>query len=195
MAEEFREFVQGWARAACEGWRYPEPGDEYYDRVFRRLPEGLRALIAAGVREDLIIPQGVKFRLKNLPVGKGSYAWFTRRSTPKEPSPNWEYFVQVAEFVRLSHIAQSQGLTVTFEDHLMDLALYREGRLVVCCEVKERASQLQELVKGLRAYEKGIDFSQPDYFSLVAIGARMEYHVRYQEGRTFELVRNVIPWV
>jgi hypothetical protein len=95
----------------------------------------------------------------------------------------------------------------------MDLALYREDRLVVCCEVKERASQLQELVKGLRAYEKGINFSQPDrgndplrkakylvrrrpdYFSLVAIGARMEYHVRHQEGRTFELVRDVIPWV
>lgn len=71
MAEEFREFVQGWARAACEAWRYPEPGDEYYDRVFRRLPEGLRTLIAAGVREDLIIPQGAKFRLKDLPAGKG----------------------------------------------------------------------------------------------------------------------------
>lgn len=213
MAEEFREFVQGWARAACEAWRYPEPGDEYYDRVFRRLPEGLRTLIAAGVREDLIIPQGAKFRLKDLPAGKGPYAWFSRRSAPKEPSPNWEYFVQVAEFVRLSHIARLQGLTVIFEDHLMDLALYREGRLVVCCEVKERASQLQALVKGIRTYEAGINFSQPDrgndplrkakyvvrrrpeYLSLVAIGARFEYRIRYPKGGTFELTRDVIPWV
>lgn len=167
----------------------------------------------AGVKEGLIIPQGLKFTLKDLPQGKGPYAWFSRRSMPKEPSPNWEYFVQAAEFVRLSHIALSQGLTVTFEDQLMDLGLYRDGRLVVCCEVKERASQIQALASKLRAYREGVTLSQPDrgndplrkakylvrrrpqYLSLVAIGARLEYRVTYLDNRSFELSRDVIPWV
>lgn len=212
MPEKFREFVQDWARAACERWGCPEPGEDYYDRISRRLPEGLRTLLATGVEEGLVIPQGPKFTLKGLP-GKGPYAWFSRRSTPKEPSPNWEYFVQVAEFVRLSHIAAAQGLRITFEDQLMDLALYRDGRLVVCCEVKERASQIQELVRKLRTYGEGVNLNQPDrgndplrkakylvrrrpeYLSLVAIGARLEYRVAYLNDRSFELTRDVIPWV
>jgi hypothetical protein len=44
----------------------------------------------------------------------------------------------VAEYVRLSRAAPASGLTVTFEDGLMDIALYREGALQVCVEVKER---------------------------------------------------------
>jgi hypothetical protein len=95
----------------------------------------------------------------------------------------------------------------------MDLALYRDGRLVVCCEVKERASQIQDLVTRLRTYQQRIDPSQPDrgndplrkakyirlrrpeYLALAAIGARLEYRVAYPPDREFELVRDVIPWV
>ena len=213
MPETFGALLRGWVGAACREWGYPEPGEDYYERIFRRLPEGLCTLLAVGVKEGSIIPQGPKFTLKDLPQGKGPYAWFSRRSAPKEPSPNWEYFVQAAEFVRLSHIAESQGLTVTFEDQLMDLTLYRDGRLVVCCEVKERASQIQELASKLRVYGEGVNLSQPDrgndplrkakylvrrrpeYLSLIAIGVRFEYRVLYLKGRTFELVRDVIPWV
>lgn len=212
MTDEVDNYLRGWVSAACEAWRYPEPEEEYYTRLARRLPQGLRTLLGVGIAEGIIIPQGPKFTLKGLP-GKGPYAWFSKRSMPKEPSPNWEYFVQAAEFVRLTHIAASHGFMLTFEDQLMDLALYRERRLIVCCEVKERAGQIQDLLKHMRRYEEGIDLDQPDrgndplrkakylvrrrpdYLSLVSIGARLEYRVRYPEGRAFELTRDVIPWV
>lgn len=84
---------------------------------------------------------------------------------------------------------------------------------VVCCEIKERASQIQELASRLRGYGEGVNLSQPDrgndplhkakylvrrrpeYLSLVAIGARLEYRVTYLNDRSFELTRDVIPWV
>jgi hypothetical protein len=116
--------------------------------------------------------------------------------------------------VRLSHGAAARGdLTVTFEDQLMDVGVYRGGRLVVYCEVKVVPSQLQRLVKELRAFEHGIDVSRPDrhedplrkakyllrhrpdYLALAAIGARFEYRVRYPEGGTFVLIPDVIPFV
>ena len=205
--------MRSWARAACEAWGYPEPDARFYERVERRLPAGLRALVAAGVEEGAIIPAGPKFTVRGLAPGKGPYAWFSQRSAPREPSPNWEYFVQAAEFVRLSRIAAAHGLALTFEDQLMDLALYADGRLVVCCEVKERASQLQELATRLRGYQERIDPAWPDrgndplrkakyirrrrpeYLALAAIGARLEYRVTYPAGREFELTRDVIPWV
>ncbi len=211
-SDQFDMCIRDWSRAACEAWRCPEPGDDYYERISRRLPDGLRSLIALGVGEGYIIPDGAKFTLKGLP-GKGPYAWFSRRSTPAAPSPNWEYFVQVAEFVRLSRIAGPHGFRVTFEDHLMDLALYDETRLLVCCEVKERASQAQELIRRIREYESGVNLAeadrgndplrkakyivkrQPPYFSVVAIGVRLEFRVRHLEGRRFELIRDVIPWI
>ena len=95
----------------------------------------------------------------------------------------------------------------------MDLAVYDGQRLLVCVEVKERTAQLQDLVKRLRTYEAAVNLSEPDrgndslrkakylvrrrpmYFCGVAIGTRVEYSVRYPEGKAFELVRDVIPLV
>lgn len=213
-AHDFDAYFRDWVEVACEAWQYPHPGDDYYERVSRRLPEGLRALVTVGVREGLIIPQGFMFTLLGHP-GKGPYTWFSHQRFPrKEPAPNWEYFVQVAEFVRLSHIAAvREDLAVTFEDQLMDIGVYRAGRLVVYCEVKVVPSQLQRLVKELRVFERGIDVKRPDrhedplrkakyllryrpdYLALAAIGARFEYRVRYSEGGTFALIPDVIPFV
>ncbi len=205
IIQDMDKYIREWVRSACVAWRYGEPGPDYYERIVQRLPAGLRSLLAAGIEE------GPKFTLRGL-TGKGPYAWFSKRSTPREPSPNWEYFVQAAEFVRLSRLAAAHGMTVTFEDQLMDLALYRDGRLVVCCEVKEKASQIQELLKDIKQYEQRRDLSQPDrgndalrkakyivkrrpeYFALVAIGARLEYQVDYPPGKAFALHRDVIPW-
>jgi hypothetical protein len=207
MDERLRE----WVRSACVAWRYSEPGPDYYERIAQRLPAGLQTLLAAGIEEGLILPQGPKFTLRGL-AGKGPYAWFSKRSTRRTPSPNWEYFVQAAEFVRLSRLAAAHGMTVTFEDQLMDLALYRDGRLVVCCEVKEKASQIQAVLKGIKQYEQTINLNLPDrgndalrkakyivrrrpeYFALVAIGARLEYQVAYPSDKAFALHRDVIPW-
>ena len=88
MPDEFDQCLRGWVRAACEAWRYPEPQEDYYTRLARRLPQGLRTLLGVGISSGIILPQGSKFSLKDL-SGKGPYAWFSKRSTPKEPSPNW----------------------------------------------------------------------------------------------------------
>jgi hypothetical protein len=95
----------------------------------------------------------------------------------------------------------------------MDLGVYDGERLLVCVEVKERATQLQDLIAKLRTYESAVNLLEPDrgndplrkakylirrrppYLCGVAIGIRLEYSVRYPEGKAFELARDVIPWV
>lgn len=211
--EAFENHLVAWTRAACREWGWREPGHVYYERVANRLPEGLRALLSEGIEQGLIIPQGKTFTLKGLAPGKGPYSWFSRHSAERGPNPNWEYFVQAAEFVRLGRIAERRHLTVTFEDYLMDLALYDGARLLVCVEVKERASQIELLIRQLRAYESAVPLSgadrgndplrkakyiarrRPEYFCGVAIGLRLEYAVHYAEERAFRLVRDVVPWV
>jgi hypothetical protein len=190
----------------------PEPTSAW-DENAGRSTVGLRTILAAGLREGLIIPQGRTFTLRGLTPGKGPYAWFSRYPQVQRANPNWEYYVQVAEYVRLSRFAATTGLTVTFEDGLMDLALYRNGELQVCVEVKERRSQLQRLFQRLRTHEATVDLDVPDrgnnplrkakylvkrrprYLCGLALGARLEYRVDYPEGLAFRLEEDVVPWV
>src|SRR5713101_229371 len=44
----------------------------------------------------------------------------------------------------------------------MDLALYRGAMLLVYVEVKQRADQLHELIKGIGRYEGYVDLGAPD---------------------------------
>lgn len=210
---DFDQCFRAWTAAACSEWAWQEPDERYFQRAYERLPGGLRTLIAHGVTSGLIISSGRQFTLRGLAQNKGPYAWFSRHTQDKGPNPNWEYFVQVAEFVRLSELAARSRLTITFEDQLMDLAVYDGERLLVCVEVKERTTQLQDLVKKLRTYDgipnlpqmdrgndplrkaKYLASRRPPYFCGVAIGTRLEYSVRYPEGKAFELTRDVIPWV
>jgi len=213
MIQEFDRYFKNWVKSACKDWGYSEPSDEYYAKVYRRLPEGLRASLNLGVKEGLIISQGRTFTSKGVSPKKDPYNWFSQYSSLKEPVPNWEYFIQVAEFVRLYPIATAKGLILTFEDDLMDLALYRNDRLVVCCEVKEQASQIRGLIKGIKVYQQAVNFAvadrgndplrkakyiakrRPQYFCGVAIGVRFEYRVTYPENQAFQLSKDVIPWM
>jgi len=212
MIGKFEQELPKWVATACKDWAYPHPANDYYDKAFGRLPVGLRSWLSLGIDQGLIIIEGRQFSLKDLPPEKGPYNWFSRYSSKKEPAPNWEYFIQVAEYVRLFQIAKAHGLTLTFEDDLMDLALYQDGRLLVCYEVKEKASQIKRLVSGIKTYQKQIDYDAPDrgndplrkakylakkrpaYFSGVAIGARLEYQVEYPEGQAFQLVEDFITF-
>lgn len=209
----FDSHFVAWVQAACKEWSYPEPSEPYYEKVFARLPEGLRTLLGNGITEGLIISEGDSFSLKGLQEGKGPYHWFTRNPSKKEPSVNWEYLVQVAEFVRLFRIANVRNMILNFEDDLMDLALYEGERLVVCCEVKERADQMEELIRGIEEHQEGVNFTKPDrgndplrkakyivkrrpqYFCGVAIGTRFEYRVHYPREGAFSMSRDVIPWI
>jgi len=116
---DFHQCFRTWAAAACSEWKWREPDEAYFDRAYERLPQGLRTLIARGVASGLIIENGRQFTLRGLAPTKGPYAWFSRHTENEEPNPNWEYFVQVAEFVRLSEVAARSGHTITFEDQLI----------------------------------------------------------------------------
>jgi hypothetical protein len=210
--QEFDTHFRRWVAAAVAEWNFPSPPEPYYAKTYNRLPAGLRTLLAQGIAEGLIIPLGWTFTLTGLDPSKGPYAWFSKYAAERRPNPNWEYFVQVAEFVRLHRVTSARGLTLAFEDHLMDLALYDGDRLLVCVEVKERARQVQQLVASIRKYEHGIDFQAPDrgndplrkakyivrrrpaYFCAVAIGAQLEYRVEYPDPQSFRFERDVIPW-
>jgi len=215
MSQEFDWNFRNWVKSACKDWGYPEPSDQYYLNVKKRLPEGLRTLLGLGLKQGLIISQGKTFTLKSLSPRKGPYKWFSpgeKRIGVREPHPNWEYFVQVAEFVRLYQIASAKGLVVKFEDDWIDIAIYQDGRLFVSFEVKERARKIHELIRGIKAYQQEIDFSAPDrgndalrkakyiakrkpeYFCGVAIGARCEYRVSYPKGQAFQLARDMVPY-
>jgi len=162
MTSEFDKYFMEWVNMAVKEWGYPEPTKVFYKRVYKRLPEGVRTLLGAGIKEGIIITQQYKFTLKGLAPNKGPYSWFSRYSSGQEPYPNWEYFIQVALYTKLPPIAKSKGLTLTFEDNLMDLALYKGNKLVVCVEVKEKANQIQELIKGIKKYQDEVDYLTPD---------------------------------
>lgn len=87
----------------------------------------------------------------------------------------------------------------------MDIGVYRDSRLVLCCEVKETPLQASRLVSAVKNYEGGVDWTAPDrgndplrkakyllkhkpsYFSVVAIGVRHEFSVSTtEEGFHFE---------
>lgn len=213
MIPEFEKQFRGWVKFACEEWKFPEPSQEYYLKIINRLPYGLQSLIIQGIKENLIILDGKNFFIKSKSSQRGPYNWFSKFLSNKEPAPNWEWFIHAAEFVRFSHIANVNNLTAIFEDDLMDIALYKNKKLVVCCEVKEKANQLQKLIKGIKTYKNNIDFTindrgndplrkakyiikrKPEYFCGVAIGARFEFKVNYPNINSFELTEDVIPWI
>lgn len=93
----------------------------------------------------------------------------------------------------------------------MDIAIYKNEKLVVCCEVKEKASQLGPLLASIKKFESGFDANEldrhndglrkakyivktrPQYFALVAIGQAMEFSVTYPSGSSFILTEDLIP--
>jgi len=161
----------------------------------KRLPEGVRILLGVGIKEGIIITQGYKFSLKGLSPNKGPYSWFSRYSSAKEPNPNWEYYIQVALYCQLFFAAKTKGLTLTFEDDLMDLAVYDGKKLAVCIEVKEKATHIKRLISGIKKKAKYIVNRRPEYFCGFAIGARFDYKVTFLDNNAFRLERDIIPWM
>jgi hypothetical protein len=167
-------------------------------------------MVGLGVEAGIVLPQGRAFSLKGQAPGKGPYNWFSRDNSKRTPSPNWEYFVQVAEYVRLVLLTRDLGFQLAFEDDLMDIGVYHEGRLILCCEVKETPRQASLLLRALKRYEAGVDWTQPDrgndplrkakyilkrrpsYFSVVAVGTRHEFSILEADGR-FHLEPDVVP--
>jgi hypothetical protein len=210
---EFQRHFRSWVDTACKEWEYPPQTEEYYEGIESRLPPGLRENLGFGLAAGIIIANGITFTLKDLPDTKGPYSWFSRYSNAQQPMPNWEYFIQVAEYVRLHQTLPENEYKLVFEDNLMDIGIYRNGELFVCCEVKEDATKALNLLQGIKLYQNHVDLDQadrgndplrkakyivqqkPQFFSLVAIGLRYELRVDYPEGKAFELGEDVIPYI
>lgn len=213
---DFRDLVQDWIRSACDEWGYPQvSGEPYCDRVTERIPAGVGALIANGYREGAIVPVGGhKFTLRGLSTGKGPYAWVSRSAQTQIPAMNWEYLVQVAEFIRLRGVLPGKHFVVKFEDRLMDLTVSDpDGALRWYVEVKEQAGEVPLFLDAIKAHgNAGVDLDrsdrgndplrkakylvryQPSYFSVAAIGVRHDFRVSYQGGNRFGLFHDMVPF-
>jgi hypothetical protein len=188
----------------------PRVLESWSGMVERRLPPGLRALVADGVGRGMVEVVGHRFRPVDLPENKGPYA-FLSRSAAKRPALNWEYFVQLAEYLRIREAVVRHGLSVSFEDALMDVTVRRDTELLWAVEVKEQAQQLSVLLDQLREHAPSVDLGAPDrgndplrkakylsthrppYFSLVAIGERRDFSVTYTENG-FLLREDLVPY-
>jgi hypothetical protein len=170
----------------------------------------LREAIAVAVDDGTItVVNGHRFSLAGLAPGKGPYAFFSR-SARRVPAPNWEYFVQAAEYGRVAKAVEPRGLRVDFEDDLMDVSVYDSDRALWCIEVKEKARDLEQLLLGIRDVAASVDMTSPDrhndplrkskylmrhrppYFSLVSIGRRLDFSVIY-DSAGFDLTADLIP--
>ena len=216
-AEKFDQFFRKITKCTCEQWGYDLPHDDYYVNVYERLPLGLRMIIVSGLSAGIIADVGVSksksaaFRPVGVPETKGPYSWFEHNNQRKQPQPCWEYFIQLAEYIRLYEAFQGKDVKLSFEDELMDIGIYRKKRLWVCCEIKERSSQAQNLIRGVRAFQNSSEFPgsdrgkdplrkakyiiklKPEYFYVVSIGRRFEFRIEYPQDKQFKLIEDLVP--
>ena len=211
----FRNIVQ----RTCEEWVYDAPSEEYYLYIYGRLPQGLRKIISSGLESKIIFDVGLSksksaaFRPCGVPKTKGPYSWFERDNQRRQPRPCWEYFIHLAEYIRLYEAFHGKDYRLSFEDELMDIGIYKNKKLWVCCEIKEKSSQAQNLIRGIKKFENSNDFPdsdrgndplrkakyiiklKPEYFYIVSIGRRFEFRIKYPDNNQFQLVKDLIPLV
>ncbi len=205
----FDRHLRRWALAACSEWQYPPPPLEWYEAVHERLPPGLRATLGAAIDSGVIATAGeYRFTVAGMPAGKGPYAWFSK-SQRRHPAPNWEYFVQAAEYARVR--AAHPDCDIGFEDRYMDVSVSRHDDLLWYIEVKERVGKLAALATEIQALGvAGVALGAPDrgddplrkakslvelrppYFSLVGIGGRLDFSIAYHDQNRLELISDVI---
>jgi hypothetical protein len=213
----FKELVD----RTCKQWGYNLPSHLYYVDVYKRLPEGLRDTISHGYSKGIILDAGLSetgsaaFRPSLVPDSKGPYSWFERDNRKRQPRPAWEYYIQVSEYVRL-YEGLGEKYELRFEDDLMDIGIYENNALKVCCEIKETSNQAQILIRGIREFQnaeklpekdrgndplrkaKYITKLKPKYFYVVSIGRRFEFRVEYPEKakfKQFKLIEDLIPFI
>lgn len=211
MYQLFDDKLTEWAKLASSSWGFPEPSHEFYERFFNRIPENVRSILGSGIQNGIIVSRGCQFQLKGQEQRNGLYSWFSKFTTAKEPAPNWEYYVHVAYYAQLFNIVKHTELVLNFEDHLMDLTIYHDGKLKICIEVKEKAEQLLKLLDGIKQHQNNVDISsldrgtdplrkakyivqnRPEYFCLWAINTKLNYKVNYFGNDSFELISSHLP--
>ncbi len=214
-AEVFGRHFREWTLSISQVQGFSPPPDEFYDEVRRRLTDRTVGWVGFGIAAGLISENGHVFNVKgNLP-GKGPYKWFSDRGEADRPQCNWEYFVQTAFFARLWVPCEKAGLTLSFEDRLMDLTVKRsDNHLLWYIEVKEDALQVEDLLVNLVPVGRdGVDVGKedrgndplrkakylvgymPDFLTLLANDLELNFRVVYQVPNYFKLVAARPPLV
>ena len=207
----FDEHLRQWAYAACTDWGYPPPSLEWFEAAHARLPVGLRTEVGRAIAGKLVTTvEGHRFVVDG---GRGPYSWFSRSPQRQQPAPNWEYFVQVAEYARVRSLtADDDDLHVGFEDQLMDITVRRGDDLLWYIEAKETFVGLYDLSIALdRIGVAGIDHDaddrnddalrkaklivekQPAYLSLVGVGGRLDFSIAVHDIHHFDLIPDLVP--
>jgi hypothetical protein len=189
--------------AALAGEEWDLPSEDLESWVLAPLPDPIKIALGGGLREGSLTIDGTRFRLRDLPPTKGPYTLFTRH--PTRLTPNVEYFVQTAEFLRLNRALAPHGFSVGFEDLLMDVTVRREGRLLWFIEAKDTSDKLDQLLAGMRRYAEAVPVAEPDrgndglrkskylieyrppFFSTIAVGRRDDFAVGYPSRAAFWL--------
>ena len=65
----------------------------------------------------------------------------SRYNRDRCPNPNWEYYVQVAEYIRLRRLLHDFELRLNFEDGLMDIAIYNGDNYCFTAKSKRQRSR------------------------------------------------------
>lgn len=184
----------------------PSPSLDWWSRLHARLPIGVREAVVQAVEDGWITTDGWRFRFAR---GGSLYKFFSKASL--SPAPNWEAFVHVAIYGQFCAWVEPLGLRCSGEDHSLDIAIRNHAdEILWYIEVKETAAQIQRLVAGIASYgSEGVPSGpparddalskaqdlvthRPAYFSLAAIGARLDFAVTYDGERSFELIRDCV---
>lgn len=208
----FDRRFRDWVAMACAAWGYDDPHEEYYDKFYSRIPVDCQQQVVEAIEQGVVLEDKFRFRVIDGRGGHGPYAWFSK-DRGNGPGPNWEYFVEVSEFLRAHQWAASHEMVAYFEyPGEVDVSLYRADKIMLVCEVKEHVEVLRSLLTKLKRYEPQVNVDEPDrgndplrkakyivrarpeWFRAVAIGYAEEFRVTYPEGRAFQLERDVFPW-
>jgi hypothetical protein len=195
--DRFRAVLSDAALEACREYGY---GTDAVDAAVASVPTDILGALGRGLDDDALVIAGSRFSLRGLGPKKGPYTLFSPDPVKKRPMPNIEYYVQIAEFPRLTRQLTDSGLVVGFEDNLMDVTVRRDGNLVLYVEAKDTSTKVRQLLDGMLRYsgavpieapDRGIDSlrkakylvrHRPNFFSAMGIGLREDYAVDYEDG-------------
>ena len=221
----FDDYYKCNAVITCKEWDYPPPTEEFFSDALTRIPFEIRDTITTGLLEGIIVNLGLRdgtLKVKLINQTKERYySWFGRYRSKKILQGHWEFCIQAAEYIQLyKSLKDNNYYDLQFEDALMDIAIYRNNGLFACCEVKEKAAEVNNMIKNILKCEAinlhdlggklinniaGIKEdavrkagyiikNRPNYFYLLSAHNRLEYRVEYPDGQNFKLIEDVIPF-
>lgn len=206
----FDQHFRQWAYAACAEWEYPPPTVEWLESVHARLPVGLRTELGRGIEAHAFrTVGGHRFAVPN--GGEGPHDWFSEQPQRQQPAPNWERFVQLAEYTRIRLLVAGTDLDMGFEDQHMDVTVRRGTDLLWFVDISETFATAYETSRHLdRLGAAGIAGSggsaddalrtaqlivkqRPLYYSMVGIGGRLDFSVAVHDAHHFDLIPDLVP--